>query len=435
MTKEKYINYLSKSVRNLKNVVWTTQHAALLIGVVWLLSRYHVMQFPEEEKLMRWDAGWYASIVKNGYQYQPDGQCNLAFFPLFPFVWKWSGLSNSGISLLNFLFFLIGMTIVATLFSFRRRDVLFFAATPSLMFCLVPYSEALFFLSVSLLLAGLDQRNRWLSSAGIILCGLTRSVSILFFASIIFLALVETIRYRDEWKKHVQTCLMHLTACVVSVGLVAYIQWQHTGRWFYFLKVQQYWDKMWGWPRLPLTTWGGPSLIWLDGTALFIGCMAMMLCVVILWKATRNDSDNFFHPAFIFSCTYLADVTLTTLLYSSGKEQTSIYSLNRYVFATSFFVTFLAGLKEHKKQLGVILMWGGYALVILLSLILGVLPTIIHHSWVEAAGIAGFIVLSFYYLVSLNEKLFYRYFLIFYMIHFVLQVRLFDLFLSGRWVG
>lgn len=34
----------------------------------------------------RWDAGWYVSIAERGYFFTPDGQSNVAFFPLFPLL-------------------------------------------------------------------------------------------------------------------------------------------------------------------------------------------------------------------------------------------------------------------------------------------------------------------------------------------------------------
>jgi hypothetical protein len=34
----------------------------------------------------KWDAGWYISIVENGYSYGPDKGSSVAFFPLFPLI-------------------------------------------------------------------------------------------------------------------------------------------------------------------------------------------------------------------------------------------------------------------------------------------------------------------------------------------------------------
>jgi hypothetical protein len=41
-----------------------------------LLSRYS----------LRWDAGWYLSVIRDGYSYNPDSQSNIAFFPAFPYL-------------------------------------------------------------------------------------------------------------------------------------------------------------------------------------------------------------------------------------------------------------------------------------------------------------------------------------------------------------
>jgi hypothetical protein len=35
---------------------------------------------------VRWDSGWYLSVVREGYSYTPDAQSNIAFFPMFPYL-------------------------------------------------------------------------------------------------------------------------------------------------------------------------------------------------------------------------------------------------------------------------------------------------------------------------------------------------------------
>jgi Gpi18-like mannosyltransferase len=37
---------------------------------------------------VRWDAGWYLSIVERGYSFDPQGPSSVAFFPLFPLLIK-----------------------------------------------------------------------------------------------------------------------------------------------------------------------------------------------------------------------------------------------------------------------------------------------------------------------------------------------------------
>jgi hypothetical protein len=410
-------------------------HIVAVVLIMWLLSLFNIMQFPAGDKVYHWDSGWYYSIVKEGYNYQHNAQCNLAFFPLFPFIWKWAGLGNGGISILNCIFLLGGLVVLAEAYQFSIKELLFYAATPSLMFCFVPYSEAIFFLSASLLLAGLKRKNLLLSATGIFIAGLARSVSLIFFAAVFFIALAEWLHDRKNWKRHVQSLTVHLSAGVLSVLCVAYIQWRQTGMWFYFLQTQQYWGKEWGLPKLPLVTWGGAGMIWLDGAALFIALTALGICLYVLYKSVYfTEAKNIYNNAFGFSIAYLGLLALITLFYGIGKEHTHIYSINRYIFATPFFTIFIFGLKE-KNQ------WRNAAnkiaviIVPVLCLAFGIISFIMKLEWIEIAGVAGFIALSAFYLLAVNEKIFERYFFIFYVAHVVMQLKLYDLFLNGKWVG
>lgn len=409
-------------------------HFVALIAVMWVLSRFDIMQFPDDKKVHHWDAGWYYSIVKEGYQYQRDAQCNLAFFPLFPFVWKWTGLSNIGISILNCIFLIIGIIMLSEIFRFGAKEILYFVTTPSLMFCFVPYSEALFFLSAALLLAGLKRQDHWLSASGIFIAGLTRSVSLVFFAAISFTAFISWFNDKNSWKQYLKSLVIHFSASIGSVLCVAYIQWKHTGLWFYFLQTQKYWGKAWGLPKFPLITWGGSSLIWMDGAALFIGLTATAFCFFILYKTIIAPENRPSHSAFNFSVAYLALIALITLFYGISKENTFIYSINRYVFATPFFTIFIFGLKE-KKQWRDFSNRSSFILIPLLLLAFGMISMLMQAEWIEVAGITGFAALSVFYLLATNEKIFGRYFFIFYVAHVIMQLKLFDLFLNGRWVG
>ncbi len=39
----------------------------------------------------QWDAGWYLSIVRDGYSFRPGEKGNVAFFPLYPLLTRWLG--------------------------------------------------------------------------------------------------------------------------------------------------------------------------------------------------------------------------------------------------------------------------------------------------------------------------------------------------------
>ena len=58
--------------------------------------------FPNNVNLVSWDAVWYNGIKDNGYYYDPSRQSSVAFFPLFPYLWRLIGVNAVGISFFNF---------------------------------------------------------------------------------------------------------------------------------------------------------------------------------------------------------------------------------------------------------------------------------------------------------------------------------------------
>jgi hypothetical protein len=76
-------------------------HVVFMTVLIAVLGHYHIMQIPDENNLVQWDAGWYKNIVSNGYVFIENTQCNLAFFPLFPFAWKWLQISAFNMSIIN----------------------------------------------------------------------------------------------------------------------------------------------------------------------------------------------------------------------------------------------------------------------------------------------------------------------------------------------
>ena len=176
---------------------------------------------------VRWDAGWYLSVVERGYWFDPQGQSNVAFFPLFPLLIK-------GVA------FLVGPPVVAGLivanvaalgavvafWAWVRAEAGPEAAESAVRWLLVfpfsfffhsIYGESVFFLLVALafLAAG---RQRW-PAAG--LCGgfaaATRPIGILLFPAFAW-GLWRA--WRDGRKPGVVEALSVL---LVPAGLGAYV--------------------------------------------------------------------------------------------------------------------------------------------------------------------------------------------------------------------
>lgn len=254
--------------------------------LLYLCNIIHAM--PGEGNISQWDAGWYASIVQSGYTFVEGKACNLAFFPLFPLVWKATGLSVYGVSILNLVLLMISSGLLVYAFKLSRRETLLLLSMPSMFFCFVPYSESVFFLSASILLVGLHKEKLWLTLLGVFLASTARSASLIFLPILIFLAILF---YASSKQKVREFFLVGLGSLVGSLA-VFLLQFAQTGKFVEVFKVQTYWNRVLQWPEFPITTWDRFRLVWLDGLAFLAGVFAVVLCCVWLWKRYRKTLGN-----------------------------------------------------------------------------------------------------------------------------------------------
>ncbi len=68
----------------------------------------------ENDNFSQWDASIYHCIKENGYKSEDScyGKVRAAFFPLFPFLWKMTGASPIIISILNYLIFVLALSLL-----------------------------------------------------------------------------------------------------------------------------------------------------------------------------------------------------------------------------------------------------------------------------------------------------------------------------------
>jgi Mannosyltransferase (PIG-V) len=151
------------------------------------------------DRLLRWDAGWYAAIVNDGYRYSDDSsiQGPTAFYPLYPLV-AYAVKSLFGVDRFIALLLVanVASLVVALLMTKFVRDELgdevallslaFFCFFPSSLFLSAGYTESLY-LALVLLSFILMVRQKFLFAAA--LAGLslgTRSTGIVMIPVILW---------------------------------------------------------------------------------------------------------------------------------------------------------------------------------------------------------------------------------------------------------
>jgi Gpi18-like mannosyltransferase len=207
---------------------------------------------PLVDASLRWDAGWYLDIARDGYDWTGRGEESVAFFPLLPIILRTAfALAPDSLLYLTavmvnhviFFFALIPVWLYAARFGGRpvaQRTLLLLCLFPTGFFFNAVYTESLFLLLGGVTLLAL-QRNSFLT-AGVagFLASLTRPTGVLL--SLPFLIQV--------WRKRSSDVLAWARECwpivLPPLGLFLYMGylWSAFGRPLGFLEVQEAWGHV-----------------------------------------------------------------------------------------------------------------------------------------------------------------------------------------------
>ncbi len=396
-----------------------------IIGFLLLLFILKSIFFPNlfsQDHFLNWDAEHYNSIRKEGYQ-----GFLVAFFPLFPAIWKITNLSVYGIVILNTVLYLISVYYLFLKLKLTSLELILYLSIPSAVFYYLPYSESVFFLSSTILILGIKKDNLFQVLISLFFCTLSRPSFTVLLPSLI---IVEICFYKD-FKQFFSRLISYFSACLIGVLVVALFQFEDTGKWFEFFTVQQGWGNELQLPKLPLTSWGGNMIVRFDGVAFIFGLISGLFLLLYLFK--NNVFKNKVLPReIVLSLSYLGGITLMVLIFRGG----SLFSLNRFVFAAPFiFIVvnyyFNRQFYFSKKQIwiifiGLILFW------------------FLFGSYVHIQAFLKYFLVSIYlllfFLIKIESSIWSRFYLIFFIIiNFIFQFYFFIHFLmskgSGGWVG
>lgn len=273
-------------------------------------------------QLVHWDARHYLSISQNGYH-----GFTVAFFPLFPLLLKLVGTGILSSITLNTAVFLLSFYF---LFRSKKMDVmtgLILLTVPFNLFYFLPFSESVFFASSALLLFGIERNKKSATLLGLFFLGISRPVFIIVLPALILA------EFASESKKSaLKNCFLYLVTSTLSLLTVAIIQFLDTDKWFEFFSVQSGWGNQLQLPNFPLTTWGGDFVLRLDAAALLIGTISGIICLLLVFHKKRAVDHS--TKSLIVATAYLTGISLFVLFMRGG----SLFSLNRFVFATPFFL-------------------------------------------------------------------------------------------------
>jgi hypothetical protein len=407
-----------------------------LVSIAILLFYLKNGAFPNPSTaLCSWDCGWYVQLRDSGYVLKLDDESNPAFFPLFSYIWRWTGFSFIQMSIMNALLFIVSVGIMATQFKMATRSLIFFLCIGLQTFFVVPYSESLFFIGSSLFLIGFHKNEKTITILGFAIAVGARSASIIFIAASVVLLAIALVQ---KEKQKIELMILALSSTVLCTLGVMTIQYYQTRNFFAFFYAQQFWDHHLGIPAFPLTSWHWPTHL-SDSVGLLFGLVAIIIslgfCIKLMLKLPYPKTLSILFKqepmdlAYLFSFLYLAGTTSTILLFQGGN----IHSLNRYVFSTPFFLLFVNAFITQKIQVS--FTWVQYILV---ACILGILmpgQSYLEHYLLITASVVFIPVSLFFQYKTPTHKVFKILVYIGIIMGIIIQLLLLSKYFEGNWMG
>ncbi|HEY0369212.1 MAG TPA: mannosyltransferase family protein [Chthoniobacterales bacterium] len=212
---------------------------------------------------LRWDAGWYESVAKKGYQFIPGQQSNTAFFPLYPMTiravhfvfrghldrsWFLSGMLAANLQLLVALWLLIRLVRLDEDEATAARSALYYLAFATTLFFTAPFSESTFLL-VAVAAFYYARRANWML-AGIFgaLTALARSPGIVLCLPLA----VEYLAQRNWQWRRIRADVLWLALIPAALGGLMFYFQARFGNLQVIRDSQAAWGNGWGTFRGPI---------------------------------------------------------------------------------------------------------------------------------------------------------------------------------------
>lgn len=371
--------------------------------------------------ILSWDAIHYEWIKENGYK-----GFRTVFFPGFPLLWRALNLNVYSISILNGLLFISSFCGLTFQMDNKITLKVFAFIIPLSFFFFIPYSESLFFFGATLLLLGYIKKFDHLKIAGIIICSLTRPVSLFIIPAFglieVFLPIIN--KQKINWK-FVFFGIGSFAICYLGIITSNYLTENDP---FAFYNNQKIWPNELSLIELPLRSWGSGLAAKIDGTAMFTGTFLIYWNIKYL-KLIQANKPKYFHATLI-SIVFVGLSLLSVLLYRSG----SLFSLGRFLFCSPFILILIANLLYEKDKI--------LLKRVLILLLTCTLYWFLFNSWVHIQtflkfGIASLYILLIYLNINSNLKtqIGFIYYIILLITNSILLIWFFEVFLAYEWIG
>lgn len=201
----------------------------------------------ENENYLHWDASIYNCIKENNYKSEESCYKNVraAFFPLFPLLWRITGASPMGISILNYLIFILALSFLIIYLLpndiyLRATTFILLLTLPTNIIYMIPYSESLFMLCMTIAVIGILKNKYPLYFIGSLLLAMVRPATIFVLLAIIASEIFFFLRNKD-CNNSVKNIFSKSLPFLIGYLIVTIIQYLSSGSWTAFIDAQKYW--------------------------------------------------------------------------------------------------------------------------------------------------------------------------------------------------
>ncbi len=298
-------------------------------------------------KLQNWDADIYHCIKENMYSTEEGCYIKVkgAFFPLFPLIWKVSTLNSIGVSLLNYFLFVLSLSILVQLLckGSSNEKLLIYSlllVLPSTVIYYIPYTEALFLLTMTLAFTGYKKQKYWLFFLAAFAMSMLRPATLFILLSIICVEILFLISHRKP-SLFLRNFLKNGLPFVLGYFVAILIQYASSGSLNTMSDAQKYWNGSIG-LFTQITDWSAEGFGLNTFSVFFIAIPALYFVVhSIIKKKSFKENYSKSNPEieiagsyfFLISVFYLAGIFVFILLSSGGN----LHSFFRFTMTSPAF--------------------------------------------------------------------------------------------------
>jgi hypothetical protein len=322
--------------------------------------RYHIHKVKKpfvaisEANAYNWDTRYYKNIRDSLYQGTDRAFADrYAFYPMFPLVWKVSGIRSIMIIPFNYILFVLALILLSGLLMKDNDNKLFIFSLglllPSVIVFYLPYAESVFVLGMALALWGLFKKRYWLYVAGALMFTLARPAEMIFVVAVLVTDGVYFMRHKD-YRYFIKELCLKLIPLLAGNLIIFCMQYYYSDSWSAYFDTWDLWPKESGYLN-PITDWSTEGF----GMTVFAIFFVALPCLIYsCWWGIKSlglkgklavpslfagGKDYIKEYMFNVSAVFMVGVIMYTIL-TSGNVLNGFfrYSMNTPFFYVLFFL-------------------------------------------------------------------------------------------------